>query len=149
MSVVKISVAGNDSAGWTFGVTIDGLELFRTEPLMRDDLAAALFSIRRDDSRRNPFLGRLSDDELFFLLDGFFFGALHDAVRVSAEEQVWARHFVSLAVPVAVSSRMYLVGHDGDHERLIVWQNGQRWTFLLTEGSFDRELGSAIERLEV
>lgn len=148
MSAVRMSITGDDSAGWTWGVWVDNLELFKTEPLARNDLAVALFSVRRDTSRQNPFFRGLSNEDLFFILDGFFFGTLHDALRASAEEQVWARHLVSPSLPVAIWSRMYLVAFEGDPERLLVWQNGTLQAFSLAEGSFDKELSAVVESLE-
>jgi hypothetical protein len=148
MNVVKMSLTGDDSSGWTWCIWVDELELVRTEPLARLDLAEALFSIRRDDSRVNPLFREVSDDDLFVILDGFFFGALHDALRASAEEQTWARHLVSPAVPTSAWSRMYLIGSGGDSERLLVWQGGKRRSFVLAEGLFDKALDDAIKRLE-
>lgn len=148
MNIIEMSLTGDDSSGWTWRVCIDDCELFRTEPLAREDLGAGLLSIGRDSSRENPYLSHLSDQELFFVLDGFFFGALNDALRASAEEQVWARHLVSPVVPAAVWSRMYLIGSSGDQERLLVWREGNLASFAIPKGSFDKQLTSAIERLE-
>src|SRR4051812_37991788 len=116
-----MSLTGDDLSGWTWRVFVDELELLRTERLARADLGAALFSIRRDNSRNNERFREISDNDLFAILDGFFFGALHEALRASAEEQTWARHLVSPAVPTSVWSRMYLVGCNDEQERLLVW----------------------------
>jgi hypothetical protein len=148
VNIVKMSMTGDDSSGWTWHVWVDDLELIRTEPLERLDLDAALFSVRRDDSRDNPLFREVSDDDLFVVLDGFFFGALHDALRASAEEQTWARHLVSPTIPASVWSRMYLIGSSGDRERLLVWQGGKRRSFILAGGSFDRALSDAMTQLE-
>jgi hypothetical protein len=143
-----MTLQGDDSVGWTWTVQVDDEDLFRTEPLARDDLAAALFSIQRDASRTNTSFRELSDEEVFGLLDGFFFGKLHDALRASAEEQVWARHLVSPAISAAVPARMYLVGDGGAHERVLVWWGGKRRAFTVAAGSFDEALKSIRERLE-
>ncbi len=148
MSIVAMTLTGDDLAGWIWSVWIDDLEAFTTEPMARADLAAALFSIQRDDSRKNPYLVDLSDNELFIILDGFFFGALHDALRASAEEQTWAKHLVSPAVPTRVSSRMYLIGGARDQERMLVWRNEPLRCYTIAEGSFDKDLSEIIKRLE-
>lgn len=147
MNLIKMALEGDESNGWVWHVWVDDLELFRTEPLAQDDLGSALFSIQRDPARRNPFFLDVPDEELFLVLEGFFFGVLHDALQASAEEQVWAKHLVSPSIPVAVWSRMYLVGCRGDEERLLVWRDGKRRSFILPEGDFDRALKLIIERL--
>lgn len=148
MSVVTMRLTGDDTSGWTWCVRGDESELFRTAPMARLDLEAALFSIRRYESRRNSLFGSLSDEELFLILDGFFFGGLHDALRASAEEQGWARHLVSPAVPATISSRMYLIGNGEGRERLLVREDGKRRGFILAEGSFDRELNAVLDCLK-
>ncbi|MBI4510550.1 MAG: hypothetical protein HY698_13030 [Deltaproteobacteria bacterium] len=148
MNVLSMSLTGDDSGGWIWGVRVDDLELFRTEPLARNDLAAALFSVQRDNSRSNPYFCDVSDEDLLLILDGFFFGALHDALRASAEEQTWARHLVSPTLPATVWSRMYLVGCGGDKERLLVWQSQRRRTYRIAAGSFDKELSEVVRCLE-
>jgi hypothetical protein len=144
-----MSITGDDSSGWTWRVWVDDLELFRTEPLERADLGAALFSIQRDSSRRNPHLLGVPDDILFVVLDEFFFGSLYDALRPAAEEQTWARHLVSPTVPAVIWSKMYLVGAKDKQERLLVSRDGSRHNFVLVEGDFDRELEAVRKHLEV
>lgn len=112
------------------------------------DLACPVFSIRRDESRVNPFFIEVTYDDLFTVLDGFFCGSLYDALRASAEEQTWARHVVSPGVSASISSRMYLIGGRGDRDRLLVLHGGKRQSFTLAEGAFDKALDEIIERLE-
>ncbi len=86
-------------------------------------------------------LSGLRDDELFLLLDGFFFGDLHDALQPSAEAQTWAKHLVSPPVPAVVGSRMYLINVGHGVERLLTLQDdGSRHSFSLAEGAFDDQL---------
>ncbi len=148
MSALSMVLTGDDSVGWTWSVLVDDVELWRTAPLARGDLASALFSIQRDRSRTNPSFSAISDDDLLFLLDGFFFGALHEALRASAEEQTWARHLVSPALPAVVCSRMYLVGSGEGKERLLVRQAAGRRSFVIAEGNFDSELAAVRKRLD-
>ena len=143
-----MSLEGDDSSGWTWRVWADDVELLRTEPLARLDLGAALHSISRDDSRKSPFLCELTDDELYFVLNEFFFGRLHDALRASAEEQTWARHLVSPSVPAPVAATMYLIGGRDGEERLIIHHEGRTRSYSLAEGSFDEALRGVIRRLD-
>jgi hypothetical protein len=43
---------------------------------------------------------------------------------------------------------MYLIGSSGDQERLLVCREGNLRSFAIPKGSFDKQLTSAIERLE-
>ena len=144
-----MSVTGDDSVGWTWSVRIDDVDLYRTAPLARDDLASALFSIQRDKSRINPHLNGLSNAELFLVLDGFFFGSLHEALRASAEEQTWAKHLVSPALPTVVHSRLYLIGSGEGQERLLEGRGGEMRAYSIVEGEFDRQLAVVRSRLNV
>lgn len=137
---LEMIVAGDDTAGWIWSVRVDDTVLYGTARLHREDLGAALFSIQRDESRSNPYLRGLADEEVFAVLDGFFFGALRDALRASAEEQTWAKHLVSPALPTVVSSRLYLVGSGAGRERLLASHHEGMRAFQLAEGAFDREL---------
>jgi hypothetical protein len=148
MNELTMSLAGSDALGWTWAVQVDDLALFRTEPLVRDDLASALFSIQRDSSRTTPSFCGLSDEDLFLVLDGFFSGALYEALRPSAEEHVWAKHLVSPSVPAILSSRMYLVDSHRGSERLLVRQDTGRRVFDIAKGSFDRQLAQLRDRLD-
>ena len=38
MNILQMNVTGNDQAGWTWSVQLDGKDVFRTKPLVRDDL---------------------------------------------------------------------------------------------------------------
>jgi hypothetical protein len=148
MNILKMTLRGDTSTGWIWRVCVDDQELLLTYPLAGQDIAEALFSIGRDESRRNPFWGDVSDDNLFLVLDEFFFGTLYDALRASAEEQNWARHRVCPTISAHVWSRMYLIGGSGGPDRLLVSRDGVRHNFRLEEGSFDRALSDVVERLD-
>jgi hypothetical protein len=148
MNVLKMALTGDNSVGWTWRVWVDDHELLRTHPLAGPDLGAALFSIGRDEARQNPFFRDVPDDDLFLILDEFFFGSLYDALRASAEEQTWARHRVCPTIPAIVSSRMYLIGSRGGPDRLLVSRDGVRHNFRLAPGSFDEALREVVERLD-
>ncbi|MCG8421415.1 MAG: hypothetical protein MJE77_26145 [Proteobacteria bacterium] len=149
MNVLQMNVTGDDQAGWTWSVQLDGKDVFRTKPLVRDDLAEALFSIQRDNSRENELFCSVPDDALLFILDGYFFGELNDVLRASAEEQTWAKHLVSPAVPTVVGSRMFLIGaRDATEDRLLISDGGSQPGSRIAAGRFDELLRSARARLE-
>ena len=147
MNLLKMRLTGDNSVGWTWQVAVDGQVFVLTQPLDGNDLGEAMFSIGRDRSRENPYFHDVSDDDLFVILDGFFNGRLYDALRASAEEQIWARHLIYPATPKIVSSRMYLIGGGGGPDRLLVSRAGVRYNFRIEAGSFDRALHEIIERL--
>ena len=148
MNELHMELAGDDSVGWRWRVAVDDLLLYESKPLARNDLACALFEIQKDDSRENRTFASLSDEELFFILEGFFFGGLGDALRPAAEAQVWARHLISPALPTVYTSRMYLVGHGPGEERLLASRKGQTHSFRIAAGSFDEQLRKARDVLE-
>ncbi len=149
MNALKMRMIGDDANGWTWSVTVDGEDIFCTSPLARDDIAEALFSIQRDSSRTNDLFEDVADEELFLILDGYFFGSLCDVLNTPAEEQTWAKHLVTPIVPTKIHSRIYLIGTDGAGEdRLLVWQEGRRRNFRIVAGEFDEQLRRSRSVLE-
>jgi hypothetical protein len=146
LNQLRMQLSGSRDSGLTWRVFVDDAEVFSTQALAADDLDLALFAITRDTTRSNSSFLDIPDDALFTILDGFFCGPLSDALRASAEEQTWARHVVSPAVPTTIDSRMYLVEARDGRERLLVWRDGLR-TFAFPTGAFDRELGFTIDRI--
>jgi hypothetical protein len=132
MNPVQMMLGGSDTEGWLLKVWCGKLELLETERLTREDLEATLFEIQRDSSRRNPAFDSVSDEDVFFLLHGFFQGALHDVLRAAAEEQTWARH--------KLPGALYLVERNDGTERLCVLKSGVRHVLIRPAGEFDREL---------
>lgn len=149
MNVIELKLEGHDTIGWVWSVEVDGESIFCTSPLAGEDMAEALFSIQRDNSRTNDLFKDASNDELFCILDGFFFGSLGAALNASAEEQTWARHIISPVVSTQIYSRLYIVAaSDGEEDRLLVGQEGRRRYFRLIAGEFDKQLSKCRAVLE-
>jgi hypothetical protein len=116
---VRISLSQDDDRGVVMTVHLDNMVVFRTESLFPEDLALALFEIQRDNDRSSHSLSMASDEEVFFVLDHFFTGGLHELLSEVAVEQVWAKHVLTPRVPTTVRSSMYLVG-----DRFLCGRNG-------------------------
>jgi hypothetical protein len=148
MNVLKMLLRGDDSRGFEWILSVDGIELFHTEPMSREDMLTTLWEIGRDKNRMTPSFCRLSDEKVMLLLEGFFYGDLNDALRPAAEEQSWAKHVVGPAAPAKVWSHMYLVECDESEDRLIVCHQRGSEFFRFPHGEFDDLLGAIRKGLE-
>lgn len=149
MNNVDMTLKGSRQAGWQWEVTIDGAAVYRTVPLTLNDLSWSLATVQRDAERRNPLFDEVADDRLAFLLSGFFAGEFTDALRTSAEEQVWAKHRVAPALPTEVGMFLFLIeGAAEDTDRLIVADGAKTHTFHVPRGRFDALLRDIRARLE-
>lgn len=150
MNTVDMTLNGSRQTGWQWEVTIDGTVVYRTVPLTLNDLSWSLATVQRDAERRNPLFDEVADDKLAFLLSGFFAGELTDALRTSAEEQVWAKHRVTPALPTEAGMFLFLIeGAAEDADRLITADGAQTHTYRVPRGRFDALLRDIRARLEV
>jgi hypothetical protein len=146
--MLDMQLRGDNSCGFEWIVSIDGVVFAHTEPMSQEDLAMCLWQIQADKTRMTRELCPLSDEKILFLLEGFFHGDLTDVLRPSAEEQVWAKHLVGPVSPAKIRSHMYLVACDESDDRVIVCHHPQPGFFRLPRGHFDDLLGVIRERLE-
>lgn len=150
MNRLDMELTGSNATGWRWAVSIDGVDVERTPPLAPEDLAEGLASIQRDEDRCNPEFDAIDDEHLGFLLGGFFAGAFAQALRSSAEEQVWAKHLVTPSLPTELSGAfMFLVSSSASgFDRLLLVDGGKTRSLRVPAGRFDALLREVRTRLE-
>ncbi len=150
MNRLEMTLAGSNAEGWRWAVSVDGVDVERTPLLAPEDLAEGLASIQRDADRRNAGFESVGDELLGLILEEFFSGELADVLKTSAEEQIWAKHLVSPALPTELSGAlMFLIESPADDvDRLLRVEGGKTQAFRVARGRFDSLLRDVRARLD-
>lgn len=150
MNHVDMHLTGSRTEGWRWRLSVDGVDLEVTPPLATEDLVEGLYSIQRDSNRRTPAFDDISDRSLALLLAGFFAGDLYDVLRSVAEEQVWAKHFVSPRLPSDIPGHLLFLmeASDDQPDRLLAVAGDDVRGYRLPKGRFDTLLRDVRDRLD-